>query len=264
MPSFDPDAVRRCAEKAGLPLHVAYLKSTDSTNVEAKRCLEGGHRGDLLVVAGSQTAGRGRRDRQWSSPPGGLYFSLLMDASPFSCDVPLLGLLAACSVTRSLREMGLHDATAKWPNDILVREKKIAGVLGEVVSIGRRVDRVILGVGVNQNVTLGDLPSDLHDIATSILIETGHETSPTELLCSILHHVAAYLGATRRTSSFATVIGDFRRMTSTLGRKVIVREGDSVVKGTATEVLDDGSLSVLTTDGVVRVTVGDVAHVRTE
>ena len=107
------------------------LNSVGSTNTEAKNLFTQGETEGLIVVAKSQSSGRGRKDRPWLSPIGGLYFSIILKPRLGNENTPLLGLLAACAVSRGLTTLGVKNVGLKWPNDVLIGQSKISGILSE-------------------------------------------------------------------------------------------------------------------------------------
>ncbi|MFX1607113.1 MAG: biotin--[acetyl-CoA-carboxylase] ligase, partial [Promethearchaeota archaeon] len=132
------------------------MDSVGSTNAEAKEFFLQGETEGLIIVARAQTAGRGRKDRTWLSPKGGLYFSIILKPRLGPENAPLLGLLSACAVARSLMELGVGNVGLKWPNDVLIGQSKIAGILSEAVSNDDETMGIIIGIGVNQNCPVSD------------------------------------------------------------------------------------------------------------
>src|SRR5205085_10866756 len=124
------------------------------------------------VVADEQTAGRGRRDRTWHSSPGeGLYLSVLLRPPKSSMKIPLLSLMSAVAVAETLLDRDVVGVDIKWPNDVLVHERKLCGILVEAAGSGMNEPRVIIGVGVNLNHQ--SFPEEIRQTATSLRIETG-------------------------------------------------------------------------------------------
>ena len=235
-----------------------------STNTEAKNLLIQGETEGLIVIAKSQTAGRGRKDRPWLSPKGGLYFSIILKPRLGAENAPLLGLLGACAVSRSLNELGIRRVGLKWPNDVLIGHSKIAGILSEAVYIGGDLAGIVIGIGVNQNCPVSDMPPGLQWPTTSVIDEIGEETSIEALLCSIVNEIDSLLQVVERDSSFAAVLNEWREVSSTLGVRVRVHEDGKTTDGVAKDIGSNGSLIVETEDGLVNVLLGDVSHLRTE
>ena len=155
-----------------------------STNDVAKAEAERGAEEGLVVVAASQTKGRGRRGRGWVSRPGlGLYFSVVL--RPQTPDAESVAILGGVATAEAMAGFGLQGVTIKWPNDVLVAGRKIAGVLVEPRMGKDRVEFAILGIGVNVRHAANDWPPELKDIATSLLGE-GFELQPDAVLAAVL------------------------------------------------------------------------------
>ena len=241
-----------------------YLDSVDSTNTEAKKLLIQGEGEGLIVTANCQTAGRGRKNRIWLSPVGGLYFSLILRPRIRAENAPLLGLLGACAVARSLSALGVENVSLKWPNDVLVKQSKIAGILSDTVSLGSEVIGAVIGIGVNQNCPVSEMPQGLQWPTTSIIDELGISTSVESLLCSIVNEIDELLQSVEKEGSFSAVLNEWRELSSTIGSKVRVHEDDNFVDGIAKNIDSNGALIVQTDDGFVTVFQGDVSHLIAE
>lgn len=241
-PPLRATALVRALEPDGWRVEV--LEEVSSTNeVVAERARQGEPAG-LCVVAEGQTAGKGRLDRTWSSPPrAGLTFSVLLcPAAKELAWVPLLGGLA---VARAVREQTGVDAVLKWPNDVLVSGRKVAGLLAEAVATAEGTV-VVLGVGLNVTTRREELPDER---ATSLELEQADTTDRDTLLKAVLRALAP------KENDRA----EYRELCSTLGRRVAVHlPGGTVVEGTAEAVDDDGRLVV---DGTAYAA-GDVVHLR--
>ena len=240
------------------------MDSVGSTNTEAKNLIIEGETEGLIVIAKRQTAGRGRKERPWLSPIGGLYFSIVLRPRLGTENAPLLGLLGACAVSRSLNGLGVSRVGLKWPNDVLIGRSKIAGILSEAVYIGDDPAGVAIGIGVNQNCPVSDMPPGLQWPTTSVIDEIGEETSIEALLCSIVNEIDSLLQVVERDSSFAAVLDEWREVSSTLGARVRIHEDGMTTDGVAKDIGSDGALIVETEDGLVNVLLGDVSHLRIE
>jgi BirA family biotin operon repressor/biotin-[acetyl-CoA-carboxylase] ligase len=219
---------------------VEVVEEAGSTNeLVAARAREGEPAG-LCVVAELQTAGRGRLDRTWVSPArAGLTFSVLL--RPGSAALGWVPLLAGLAVARAVREQAELDAVLKWPNDVLVGERKVAGLLAEAVD-----GTVVLGIGLNVTTRREELP---HDGASSLQLEGATTTDRDTLLRAVLRQLTA-TDADRPA---------YRGLCSTLGRQVQLHlPGGQVVEGRADDVDEQGRLVV---DGTPYAA-GDVVHVR--
>jgi BirA family biotin operon repressor/biotin-[acetyl-CoA-carboxylase] ligase len=258
----EPEAIRKCLKHLNLKPQVVVLSSVDSTNDEAKRRIKSGLDGELLVLSEIQTRGRGRLRRTWFSPKGGLYFSLVISPILKMESAPLHGFLCACAVVNALQKMGVDGARLKWPNDVLVSQHKVAGILSELVSRSHDDHLVVLGIGINLNTDTSVLPEAIRYSATSVIEHLGNITSPEEMLCEVLTFVDHWIQIVRSEGSFKAVLAEWRRVSATLGARIRIDDGARVYVGTAKELLDDGSLLVETENGKVVFSMGDVIHLR--
>ena len=246
---------------------IRRFETIDSTNRWVLEAARAGAPEGLVAVAEHQEAGRGRRGRSWDAPPGSsLLVSVLL--RPGSWDggswggaitpdrLHLLTMATGLALLDAVGAVAGVDAALKWPNDLVVGERKLAGVLAEAeVSGTGEVRAVVLGVGCN--VTQRAFPGDLAATATSCAMEAGHKVDREALLGSFLDALARRLGA------LDSVARDARARLATLGRAVRVDLGHDVVEGTAVGVDPQGRLEVERPDGSrVAVAVGDVVHVR--
>jgi len=201
-------------------------------------------------------------DRTWFSPRGGLYFSLVLRPKLGPQFAPLTGLLCACAVAESIRNLGVEGVSLKWPNDVLIGDDKVAGILSELVTLGPAGHWIILGVGINQNSSISNFPDDISYSAISIYDQIGSETSLETLLCEVVNSIYSWLSSVESENSFDPILAQWTKMSSTLGRKVRISDGSKSFVGVAKELNNDGSLLVTLEDETVTVTMGDVTHLR--
>ena len=229
---------------------VEVLAVTGSTNaVVAQRALDGEPAG-LVVVAEAQTAGRGRLDRSWTSPPrAGLTMSVLVRPDLPPERWPWLPLLAGLAVSTALREQAELDAVLKWPNDVLVEDRKLCGVLAEVPAPGAAV----LGIGLNVTTRAAELPQTAPTPPTSVAMAGGATTDRDTLLRAVLRALGDAL------ADVDAARAAYRERCSTLGRHVrLSLPGDAQVEGVAEDVDDVGRLVVAGR----AYGAGDVVHLR--
>ncbi len=164
---------------------IYYFDQIDSTNIRAKQLGEEGVPHGTLIVAGQQNAGRGRRGRTWESPPGvSIYMSIVLRPEMAPVKAPMLTLVMALSAADSLKECTGLDVQIKWPNDIVLNGKKLAGILTEMSTEMDYINHVVIGVGINVNT--GQLPEELEEKATSLRLETGRIIRRSEIIASIM------------------------------------------------------------------------------
>ena len=232
------------------PFELEYHDSIDSTNRRARELASEG-RENVVVLADEQTGGRGRLDRSWSSPSGGVWCSTLVRPSVPAAEAPVYTLAAAVAVTRAVREAGV-DASIKWPNDVLVDGEKLSGILTEMEGEADRIEWLVVGVGLNANVDPADVPAEG---ATTLRAECGD--IDRRVLTQRLLETFFDLHETHDE-----VLPAWRECADTLGRRVRVETGDRTVTGEAVDVSFPGTLQVDTGDGTETVAAGDCEHLR--
>ena len=241
---------------------ILHFDSLPSTNLEAaKRAAEGAAEG-LCVVAGEQTAGRGRRERLWISPLGaGLYFSIILRPQFDQSQWPLLTLMAAVAVHDALLAACSLETDIKWPNDILVAEKKLCGILAETVETPAS-RAVVIGIGIN--LTQSAFPPELETIATSVETATGVTPELTSLLGALVPELAAHYDVLNEPDGAAEIIRLWcARSSYCEGKRIRVTDGSDTLVGTTRGLERDGALRVETDDGEIKVLrAGDVSSVR--
>jgi BirA family biotin operon repressor/biotin-[acetyl-CoA-carboxylase] ligase len=237
---------------------VRVLETTASTNAEVAAAARAGAAEGLVVVAEVQSAGRGRLDREWASPPrAGLLVSVLLRPVRDVAAWPLLPLLTGVAVADAVVERAEVEARLKWPNDVMVNGRKLAGILAERVD-----DAVVIGVGLNVSTRFDELPVDS---ATSIAIAGGIADREPLLKVMLRNLAHAYAAWHDTADPDAAVIPAYRQRCETIGQHVRIQlPGGDVVRGLATSIDDSGGLVVLDErTGTERAwLVGDVTHVR--
>jgi len=215
--------------------------------------------GGTLILAEAQTKGKGRLGRTWFSPKyKGLYLSLILRPDMLPAQAPILTLLSAVSICEAIKETAAIDTQIKWPNDILIGNKKLAGILTQIVAETDKIDFVIVSAGINVN---NDKKS-LISTATSLKEQKKEEVNRVGLLQEILRKIEVnYLLLERKGS--ASILEKWRRYNATLGRRVKVYCQHRHIEGEALDIDTDGALLVRKDNGITeRVMAGDVVHCR--
>lgn len=240
--------------------HIVYRERVDSTNNVAKKLADEGAPEGTIVVAEEQTGGRGRINRLFLSPfAKGVWFSLILRPNIPPMEVSKMTLLAAVAVARAIRHHGLTDCGIKWPNDILVKGRKMVGILTELNGSAEKVNYIIMGIGVNTGITAEDLSKDLQPIVTSFARE-GVRVSRLALLETLLKEIERLYQTVCR-DGFAPVLAEWRALSCMLGQDVTVTSIDKTFSGKAVDIDENGNLLVATPEGVEVVMAGDI-HVR--
>jgi BirA family biotin operon repressor/biotin-[acetyl-CoA-carboxylase] ligase len=244
---------------------VHYFQTLDSTNAMAYQlALRGSREGDV-IVAESQENGRGRLGRQWFSPPFlNLYVSVILRPEIPPNQAPLLTLMAAVAAAETLGQFSGQKPVIKWPNDILLRNRKIAGLLNEMHSEVDLVHFVILGMGVNLNVDTENFPPEIRPLATSLKRETGEAVPRKAFFSTLLLNLERWYD-TFLNEGGRPVLEAWRDWARVKGKKVRVASFGEVLTGTAIDIDSDGALILRTKDGKQkRVVAGDVEYPRTQ
>lgn len=229
----------------------AYL-----SNLPLSECTDG-----MVMAADQQTSGRGRMQRTWFSPAGcNLYFSVLLQPRKNIADIPQLALIAALSVIDALKTTAPSvDAGVKWPNDVLVNGRKLAGILCEMQAEADIATKVILGIGINVNVASEQFPADLRERSTSLLAETGKHVDRPQLMAALLNSLDKYYRQWL-TLGLAPFLPVLKERLLLVGKKIRVQSLDTsiagIVKGLSPEgglVLYDGKKTYTVFSGEVHI-----------
>ncbi len=198
-----------------------------------------------ITIARRQTGGRGRKGHTWKSPEGGLWMTVFLKDT----DASLLPLSAGVAVAESIMDLGIRTCL-KWPNDLLVGNKKIAGILVE-----KKGTNIALGIGINANFHTDELPTDIRERSTTILDETGHSVDIRQLATDIRNRLVEVLAMHDMGLSI------WKDLSCTLGRRVEITSASRKIKGLALDVDKNGALLVRTEKGIIRVLAGDCRHI---
>lgn len=246
---------------AGLTIgrDIRVFQETTSTNDVVDKLGRDGVKEGVVVFAESQTKGRGRLGRSWVSLEGkGLWFSVLLRPPLAPQAATQITVASGVALARALTGATGVQCEIKWPNDILVHDRKLCGILTEMTAELDKIKYVILGVGVNVNFDAADFPPDLRKIATSLKIEAKRPVNRSELAAEILRHLDREYGRVVR-GDFESVANDWEAACTTIGREVEITMGSRVVHGRAESLDSEGALLVRTQHGrLERIIGGDV------
>ena len=256
---FADDLLARLGKTKVVGRDIQVFEQTTSTNDVIEKLARDGVKEGAVVFAESQSKGRGRLGRKWISPERkGLWFSILLRPDLRPQETTQLTVASATALRRAIEsETGLKPEI-KWPNDILIGGKKVAGILTELSAELDKVKHVILGIGVDVNLDAGELPAELKKTATSMKIETGKMISRAELAVAILRELDEDY-AKVCAGQFAAVADEWEKHCATIGRNVTVQIGDRKIGGRAESLDDAGALLLRTEHGRLEaITGGDV------
>lgn len=253
---------RLSAKRLGTRFH--YFAELDSTNTRARELAESGAAEGEIVIAESQTQGRGRLGRRWESPPlSNLYLSIVLRPGLPPKHAPQITLAAAVALVETVGSFLPRPPVIKWPNDILIDGKKLAGILTEAACDTECVQYVILGIGLNLNYRAETMPQTLRQRATSMADRAGENLSRETVLVRLIHDLDRCYGELEE-SGFAALRPRWETHFGLRGRRVRVELGDQTIIGRAQGIDHEGALIVETDDEQRRsIIAGDVIPLET-
>lgn len=227
---------------------IIYYETIESTNKIAKERAKKGAPDGTIIIAEEQTAGKGRLGREWYSPKGrGLWFSLVVRPNILPTEVHYLTIISSLAILKAIRGLGL-EADIKWPNDIIIKGKKVCGILSELDSKNEMVNFAIIGIGINVNQEY--FPQHLNKKATSLKIELGKEIDRILLLKDIIVNINKYkqLLLKKETDYLLSL---WKERLTVIGEEVIVYDGKASIKGRVIDVASRGELVLKDNSGEV-------------
>ncbi|MFZ4436863.1 MAG: biotin--[acetyl-CoA-carboxylase] ligase [Syntrophales bacterium] len=255
---FDQEALQLhfAGKKIGCRLH--YEETVDSTNRVAMELAQGGAPEGTVVLADRQTAGRGRLQRSWQSPPGcNLYLSIILRPAIPPRDASQITLLTGVAVTEAISAVCPGRVGIKWPNDLLISGRKVCGILAETKMAKDVIDSVIVGIGLNVNIKKADFDPAHRETATSLLEETGRDHSREDLLLLVCERFEVWYEIFLH-DGFAPVRDGWLARTEMAGKRLRVLFRDEVREGAFDGIDKDGALLIADEQGAVsRITAGD-------
>jgi BirA family biotin operon repressor/biotin-[acetyl-CoA-carboxylase] ligase len=257
---IDPHEVSVQLDSTRIGGRLEFFKQTTSTNADAFRLAEAGAIEGTVALADSQSGGKGRRGRVWSSPAGvNLYCSVVLRPDIMPHEAPQLTFLSAVAVAVAIEQTTKLIPEIKWPNDLLVSGKKVAGLLNEMSAETDGINFVILGIGVNLNMTAEQFPDDLRHPATSLFLESGVRVDRSHFASTMLNKLDR-LYADFLVHGFEPVRAEWQQRCNANGRHVIVSDsGNERIGGLFIGIDTDGSMLLKSDDNKLhRITSGDV------
>jgi BirA family biotin operon repressor/biotin-[acetyl-CoA-carboxylase] ligase len=238
---------------------IRVFEQTTSTNDVVEKLARDGVKEGVVVFAESQTSGRGRLGRKWLSPPRkGLWFSVLLRPKLRPVEITQLTVASATALRRAIQAQTNLAPGIKWPNDILVGGKKVAGILTELHAEVDRVDYVILGIGVDVNLETADFPPDLRATVTSLRLAAGKPVQRAELAVAILSELERDY-ARLISGEFTDLAAEWEAACETLGSEIVIHTGARQIRGRAEALSEEGALLLRTEHGrLERIVGGDV------
>jgi BirA family biotin operon repressor/biotin-[acetyl-CoA-carboxylase] ligase len=240
---------------------IRFYREVESTNDVAFDLAKDGATEGTVIIADTQTKGRGRLQRKWISPPGfNLYMSIIFRPSISSKEASILTLVSSIALFDAVNSHGIK-CQIKWPNDLLINRRKVAGVLTEMESDGASVQFVLVGLGINLNMTRGvmnDLMGEVSEIATSVREELGHEVDRPEFTAKVINLLEEWYDEFKSKGKSA-ILDEWKKRWGDRNKRVRVRIERSVIEGIAYDLDQDGFLLIRKDNGEIeRIIAGDV------
>lgn len=250
--------------KGDIGREIIFFESIDSTNTCAMELAEKGSPHGTVVIADSQTKGRGRLGRTWVSPPkSNIYMSIILRLGLQPKDATLLTIMAGVACAIAIRNITRLEVKIKWPNDLIASGKKLGGILTEMKSEPTRIIFAVVGIGINVNIKVADFPPDIQSIATSIREELGEIKSRTLIAAEILKEIEQWYKV-MISNGKEQLLDECRRLSSILGREVSITTDTETFTGIAQDIDDGGMLILRLPSGALlkKIHSGDVALLR--
>ena len=223
--------------------HYYYFKEIDSTNNYAKTLAADGHPEGTVVIAESQSSGRGRRGRQWYSDSGqGIFLSLILRPPLPVNELSRINMAIALAIVDALQEVGIKSGI-KWPNDILIKDRKIAGILTEAITDMDGIEFIVSGIGLNVNTLIEDFPAELRPIVTSVREEAGRMVSRVHLLQILLLKLEQRYQQLI-SGAFTEILEQVRTLSLVIGRDITIKQLGGITEGRAIDIDNNGFLLV--------------------
>ena len=222
---------------------IHFFETVSSTNTIALELAEKAPEGTVFL-ADSQDKGRGRLGRIWISPSGvNIYMSIILRPQIRPKDSSLITIMSAVACATALRNVTGVKVTTKWPNDLMIDNKKVGGILTELKTQQQKITSAIVGIGINVNIDVREFPEDMKQRATSLKNESGVSYSRESIVAEILNEMDRWY-KTMTTLEKEAIVQAWKNLTSTLGRKVVVITPHETLTGTAESIDNDGMLIV--------------------
>lgn len=219
-----------------------YKTQMDSTNTEAKKVAVQGAVHGLVVLCETQTSGRGRMDRPWISPSGGIFVSIVLRPNLKPQKASILTFVAALAIVRTLSQIGI-ESKIKWPNDVVAGSKKIAGILTEMASDFDGIQWVVVGMGINVNFILSEKDGLFNQHATSVEMQLGKKIDRNKFLQQLLFEFEA-LYHSLLNENILEILHEYRKKSATLGQQVRIENAQNTVEALALDVDETGALLI--------------------
>jgi BirA family biotin operon repressor/biotin-[acetyl-CoA-carboxylase] ligase len=246
-----PQEIQRGLSAKYIGKEIYYFSELKSTNIMAKE--KALHRAEeigegTLIIAERQSAGKGRLGREWFSPAGGIWLSIIVSPQLSPSYISRITLMTAVAVVKAIKVCTQIKSQIKWPNDILINEKKVCGILTEMSAELDIINWVVVGIGINVNIDHQEFPEDIQENAISLKETSGKEISRVKLAQTFLQEFEKYYEILKR-KEFSFILKEWELYSNTLGKKIKVDIGERIITGEAMDINESGALILKKEDG---------------
>jgi len=246
-----PQEVQRVLFTKYIGKEIYYFPELKSTNIMAKeKALHKAERINegTLIIAERQSAGKGRLGREWFSPAGGIWLSIILYPQLPPSYIPRITLMTAVAVVKAIKICTQIESQIKWPNDILINEKKVCGILTEMSAELDIINWVVVGIGINVNIDHREFPEDIQENTISLKEVSDKEILRVRMVQIFLQEFERYYESLKRRE-FSSILKEWKLYSHTLGRKIRVDMGERIVTGEAVNINEEGALIFKKEDG---------------
>jgi len=240
-----------------------YFDSVDSTQNEAMKMVNESKKEGIIIIAEKQTGGRGRSGRKWISPKGGIWFSIILHPKFDISNTTLFPIASSLALSIAIQKTCKVSTELKWPNDLTIKGKKLAGMLIDASFESNKIENLVLGVGINFNVNVKEIENELKKTpnfyGVSSLNDQKNKSTQIELIQSFLLELEKVYEELNKNQIKKT-IAEWTKRSSTIGKKVEMNTQDGKITGKAIKIDEDGGLIIKNKEKTSKVFAGDIIH----
>ena len=231
--------------------NIYIFKEVMSTNTIAKFLSENGAENGTVIISEKQSNAKGRMGKAWESPLGGIWLSIILNPQVDHSKIPMITLTTGVAVAKTLERIGIKNAEIKWPNDLMINDKKVCGILTEAIAKFNTIEKVIIGVGIDANLDVTSLPEELQSGTTTIDVELGEKVDENEVIRIFLEEFEK-IGIKFNNEEYENILKEWRKRSYSIGKIVEVRKPfNEYYDGYVLGISREGALVVEKIDGTL-------------
>lgn len=242
-----PTEIYRNLDTKYIGKKIYYFQEVNSTNTIARQIAlnqEAKAKEGTVIIAEKQRAGKGRLGKEWFSPPGGIWLSILLYPDIIFSHLPLITLMASVVITKAIRKLLQINVQIKWPNDLLIKGKKVCGILTETQTNINSANCIIVGLGINANIKMSEFPESIQKHLNSLLEITGEKVSRIELTQELFCEFEKYYEIFKK-GKYSFILNEWKLYNNTIGKSITIDAGNRIIIGEAIDITEKGGLLVL-------------------